>query len=87
MAIVFMCRFIHVRGREESTLLERLFRTLCTLFDLPAPAGGQDAVITADFLKNESLGISQILGPRALQKIQLNFDKIEAFCQIYNSLK
>ena len=82
-----MCRFIHVRGREESTLLERLFRTLCTLFDLPAPAGGQDAVITADFLKNESLGISQILGPRALQKIQLNFEKIEAFCQIYNSPK
>ena len=87
LVIVFMCRFIQARGREENALLEGLYRTLCSLFDLPAPAGGHDTVITADFLKNESLGISQILGPRALQKIQLNFEKIEAFCQIYNSPK
>ena len=82
--IVFMCRFIQVWGREESALLEGLYRTLCSLFDLSAPAGGHDTVITADFLKNESLGISRILGPGAVQKIQLTFDKIETFSQIHN---
>ena len=79
-----MCRFIQVWGREGSARLEGLYRTLCSLFDLSAPAGGQDTVVTADFLKNESLGISRILGPGAVQKIQLTFDKIETFSQIHN---
>ena len=78
-----MCRFIQVWGREENAILEGLYRTLCSLFDLPAPAPGHDTVVTADFLKNESLEISWILGPRAVQKIQLAFDKIENFCQIH----
>ena len=76
--VFFVSRLIQ-ESELESGHLEEVLKNLCSLFNLT----GQNT-ITADFLKNESLDISKILGPGAEQKMHLTFVKVENFCQKYN---
>ena len=69
-------RFLQENASSSSQHLGEIYGTIASIYGL----NGHEEV-TADLLKDESLRVSRVQGPRAERKTLLAFDKIENFCR------
>ena len=69
-------RFLQENASSSNRHLGEIYRTITSIYGL----NGQEEA-TADLLKDESLRVSRVQGPRAERKTLLALDKIENFCR------